>query len=174
MKVFHRRTRKENIHLFWQSILVFLVILAFMYALKKVSIADAIVSAIGATSLGSSAFLAFVAHDTAMARPRRMISGYALGIVVGVFFSLMFRHVTNCNNFDCHSVNSEVLFAAGAAIVTMWLMAFFSSEHPPAIGIAIGLVLWSWKWPVLVVIMGAVLVIALLRYLLRPWLINLL
>ena len=175
MRLFHRRTKVENLHLLWQSLIVFVIMFTFMYFLKKVAKADAILSAIGATSIGSSAFLAFVAHDTAMARARRMIWGYLFGLVIGMVCSFTLRIFLHCNDFECAATaDGALLFAAAAAFFTMLAMTYFSCEHPPAVGIAIGLVLWDWQWPVLVVVFGAVLTIALLKRFLRPWLLNLL
>lgn len=175
MRLFHRRTKVENLHLLWQSMIVFVIMFSFMFFLKKVAKADAIVSAIGATSIGASAFLAFVAHDTAMARARRMIWGYVFGLVIGTICSTILSIYLHCDDFQCASTaDGALLFAAVAAFLTMLAMTFFSCEHPPAVGLAIGLVLWDWHWPVLVVVLGAVFVIAIVKQLLRPWLLNLL
>ena len=166
--------QKENLHLLWQSSLVFIIIFGFMYMMKHAINADVALGAIGATSLGSSAFLAFVAHDTAMARARRMIFGYLWGILFGALGSGLFHLMMQQHIFSAIQVDLEVVFAAAVAMLTMLCMTFFSCEHPPAVGIAIGLVLRQWDLSILVVVFVTVLVIALLKSLLRPWLLNLL
>jgi hypothetical protein len=174
MKLFYKRTKEQNIHLIWQSMLVFVIMFGFMYAIKQFTHADTALGAIGATSLGSSAFLAFVAHDTAMARARRMISGYAIGLIVGAIGSFVLITFSHCHNFDCPTSQLDVLVSAGAAMLCMILMVTLSSEHPPAVGIAIGLILRDWDLTVLILIIATVLVIAIVKGLLRPWLLNLL
>lgn len=174
MKIFHRRTTIENVHLLWQSLLVFVIIFAFMYAIKQFTHTDTALGAIGATSLGSSAFLAFVAHDTAMACARRMISGYVIGLVIGAIGSYLLQKLGRCQGFHCPVGDLDVLIAAAVAMICMIVMITFASEHPPAVGIAIGLVLRQWDLSVLIVVAVTVLVIVIVKGVLRPWLVNLL
>lgn len=174
MKLFHKRTKVENLHLIWQTMVVFVIMFAFMYASKQISGADDALSAIGASSLGASAFLAFVAHDTAMARARRLISGYAIGICVGVAGSYCLFLVGHCTGFHCPTGQFDVLISAIAAAVTMLLMVLLASEHPPAVGIAIGLVIRHWDFSLVVLIVATVLIIAITKGLLRSKLRNLL
>lgn len=174
MKLFHKRTKNENLHMLWQSLLVFAIIFGFMYAMKHALNADDALGAIGATSLGSSAFLAFVAHDTAMARERRMIFGYVLGIFFGALASVIVHYMIHHGILpDCHS-DLRVFFCAAVAMITMLCMTIFSCEHPPAVGIAIGLVLRHWDMPILTIVFVTVMVIAGVKAILRPWLLNLL
>lgn len=174
MKLFHKRTRTENIHLIWQSFIVFVIMFAFMFAVRYYTSADSTLGAIGATSLGASAFLSFVAHDTAMAQARRMLSAYFIGLIVGISCSLILNLLAHCNGLHCDHGNRAVFLASVAAFITMIIMLLFSSEHPPAVGIAIGLVLRQWDLSIIVIITLTVLTIALVKGLLRPWLRNLL
>jgi len=174
MKLFHRRTKKENVHLLWQSLIVFLIIFGFMYAMKHAIGADVALGAIGATSLGSSAFVAFVAHDTVMARAQNMIFSYLWGILFGVLGTWLLYLTAHQHFFSGEQVDLEVLMAAVVAMLTMLCMTIFSCEHPPAVGIAIGLVLRHWDMSILCIIFATVLVIAILKLVLRPWLLNLL
>lgn len=174
MKLNYKRTATQNWHILWQSALVFIVMFGFMYVIKLYTNADETLSAIGATSLGSTAFLSFVAHDTAMARSRRIISGYIIGLVMGVLGSIALLMTVHCQGFHCQVANLDVVISAATAMLTMVLMLLLSSEHPPAVGIAIGLVLREWNYPVLFIVAMTVLAIVVLKELLRPWLLNLL
>lgn len=174
MNLFHKRTKIENLHLIWQSMIVFVIMFGFMYAAKKFTNADDALGAIGASSLGSSAFLAFVAHDTAMAKARRIISGYVIGVVVGILGSYTLFLVSHCIGFHCLVGQYDVLIAAATAAVTMITMVLFASEHPPAVGIAIGLVLRQWDFGILILVAITVIIIAVAKSILRPWLKNLL
>ena len=174
MKFTRKRTQREYIHLIFQSLLVVVVMFLFMFVLKHYTIADASLGAIGATSLGSTAFLAFVAHDTAMARERRIISGYAIGIIIGVLGDRLMALILHCDSFHCQAADIDIAVAAISAMITMIAMVLTSSEHPPAVGIAIGLVLRQWDVTILLVVFSTVLVIAALKFLLRRKLLNLL
>lgn len=154
--------------------LVFVIMFTFMYAVKTFTNADTALGAIGATSLGASAFLAFVAHDTAMARSRRMLSGYAIGIIFGGLGSYLLSHFAHCSGFHCATDNLDVLISAITAMACMIAMVLLSSEHPPAVGIAIGLVLRDWDYLLLIVVIVTVLVITIVKEILRPKLLNLL
>lgn len=174
MKLFHKRTRNENLHMLWQSLLVFAIIFGFMYAMSHALNADDALVAIGATSLGSSAFLAFVAHDTAMARERRMIFGYIFGILLGAIASVIVQYMIHRGILTHYHSDLRVFFCAAVAMITMLCMTIFSCEHPPAVGMAIGLVLRHWDMPILTIIFVTVMVIAIVKIILRPWLLNLL
>lgn len=174
MNVFYKRTKIENLHLIWQSMIVFVIMFGFMYAVKQFTNADDALGAIGASSLGSSAFLAFVAHDTAMAKARRLISGYVVGVVMGILGSYCLFLVTHCSGFHCLVGQYDVLIAAGTAAITMIVMVLFAAEHPPAVGIAIGLVLRQWDVSVLLLVGITVVIIAVAKGILQPWLKNLL
>jgi hypothetical protein len=171
---FHKRPFKENIHLLWQSSIVFILMTLFLLAMHHLAHADTTLGAIGASSLGSSAFLAFVAHDTVMARAPRMIWGYVLGIIVGVLVSIAVHYVDGCHAEICTLTSTYAVGAGVAALLLMLLMNMFDCQHPPAIGIAIGVILRGWTWYGLLIVMVFVLWIALLRKVLRPYLINLL
>lgn len=174
MKLFHRRTKSQNIHMLWQSLLVFIIIFGFMYVMKHALNADDALGAIGATSLGSSAFLAFVAHDTAMARERRMIFGYVWGIFLGAIGSFIVETLIRHHILSHYHSDVRVLICALVAMLTMLCMTIFSCEHPPAVGIAIGLVLRHWDMPILTIVFVTVIVIVIIKSILRPWLLNLL
>jgi CBS-domain-containing membrane protein len=174
MKFRYRRTATQNWHILWQSLIVFTVMLGFMFAIKYYTNADEALSAIGATSLGATAFLVFVAHDSAMARSRRIMSSYFIGLVMGVIGSAALEYLGHCEGFHCQFANLDVVISALTAMLAMILMLLLSSEHPPAVGIAIGLVLRTWDIPVLLIVAGTVLAIVVLKEVLRPWLLNLL
>ena len=173
MKI-HKRPFRENIHLLWQSSLVFVIMALFLLAMHHLANADTTLGAIGATSLGASAFLIFVAHDTVMARASRMIWGYILGIIVGVVISIVVHYVDGCHMEICTLTSSYAIGAGVAAFILTILMNLFDCQHPPAIGIAIGVILRGWTWPGVLTVIAFVLLIALLRKVLRPYLINLL
>ena len=53
-------------------------------------------------------------------------------------------------------------------------MAVTNTEHPPAAGTALGLVIVGWSWSAVLFIMSSAVILSLIRLILRPRLINLL
>lgn len=134
---------------------------------------DALLGAIGASSLGSSFCTVFIVPDSVMTRPRNVLGGYAVGLTMGalcyyfsVFSIWLFPHLP-------HMVN-EVLFTSLAVGLSLMTMVAVDLEHPPAAGLAIGLVLEPWDQASLIVIIASVIVLSILKRLLRPYLISLL
>ena len=56
----------------------------------------------------------------------------------------------------------------------MLAMAITNTQHPPAAGTALGLVIQSWSWSAVLFIMSSAVILSLIRLILRGRLINLL
>jgi hypothetical protein len=171
---FHKRSLRGNLNLLWQSSFVFLVISLFLLAMHFFAHADTTLGIIGATSLASTTFLLFVAHDTVMARIPRMLSGYLLAIIVGAAGSFFLHHQLICDVTYCALTPAFALSAGFAIFILTLLMNIFDCQHPPAAGLTIGLVLRDWNLEGLIIIGVFILLLALLKKLLRPYLVNLL
>lgn len=127
---------------------------------------------IGFTSLGSSAFIAFGSHDVITAQTRNMLGGYLISVLAGI---LCWNVASVIESLDPVLVNYFLFefFATLAVGISMFIMTVFDFEHPPAAGLALGLVVEVWSWHALVTILVAVIILALLRRFLRPWMISL-
>ena len=66
------------------------------------------------------------------------------------------------------------MMAALSVGTGMFAMAITNTEHPPAAGTALGLVIHGWSWSAVVFILSSALALSLMRLALRPRLINLL
>ena len=141
-------------------------------------LAGAVAHTVLIASLGASAFIVFTMPTTAAAQPRYLIGGYVVGVVVGALFGLLYGHLFAAAGMEEAETRAElwlVGFAGLAVGVAIFAMVITNTEHPPATGVALGLVVnWHWRWPALVVILLAVVALAVLRSLLRPVLRNLL
>ena len=66
------------------------------------------------------------------------------------------------------------LFAALSVGFGMLIMTLTDTEHPPAAGTALGLVIHDWSMGAVGFIMLSALLLSAIRIALRPWLIDLL
>jgi len=166
MRLFDRKFRK-NIHRYiFQCILATLTILAVLFFLDVLT-ETAIIAA-----LGASAFVVFAIPTSYSSDPRRLIGGYMVGIIVGMicfYISTMFP----ASNFFTNTEMSLIIFGAIAVGVAIFIMAITNTEHPPAAGIALGLVINSWSWMTIVFILCAIIWLSGVRKALKPYLMDL-
>ncbi len=170
MKVRHLHSPKMTLRWVFQCFLVFVIMLAFLFALGEVR-DNVLITAIGTTSLGSSAFLAFVAHNSPMANNYRLLGGYAIAIIVGGFMHFIAHRVGSA--LPIQTTHAVWMLAAAATAITMMIMTLANLPHAPAAGLSLGMVLKFWGWHALAVIYLAALAIAIIKTVFRPWLVNL-
>ncbi|MBN2406925.1 MAG: HPP family protein [Elusimicrobia bacterium] len=122
-------------------------------------------------SLGSSVFIACSLPKSYMARMRVMLGGYIVSMGVG----LVCHHML-ISGIGLPLLSGRIAFTIFAALsvgVSIFLMVITNSEHAPAAGIALGLVLNQWEVRNLLFMTGAVIFIVLIKEILRPYLIDL-
>ncbi|MFP4055828.1 MAG: HPP family protein [Candidatus Brocadiia bacterium] len=124
-------------------------------------------------SLGASAFIAFAMPEAHVSESRYLVGGYAVGIVVGACFGLLYRWPALADaGLERHA--AEIVLGGLAVGCAIFGMVITNTEHPPAAGIALGLVVSRWDGGTLLTIFGAIVALATIRWLLRPALRNLL
>jgi len=104
--------------------------------------------------------------------PRRLIGGYIVGVLIGCSFYFLSISNEFFSLFGDHQL-SLAIFASLAVGIAMFIMAVTNSEHAPAAGIALGLVLNEWDYVTIIFILGAILWMAGVRKLLKPLLMDL-
>ena len=117
-------------------------------------------------SLGASAFIAFTVPRNDLSSPRRLIAGYAIGILVGCVF-----HYLTISPHGGHVVQLVIHIIAGGLAVTtaLFLMAITETEHAPAAGVALGFAISDfWTGMLILKVMAAIIVITLIKTLLKP------
>ncbi len=120
-------------------------------------------------SLGATAFTVFSMPRSYAAEPRRVIGGYGFGIAVGLLCHLSMRWSTSLVAEE----TTLVVFGSLAVALAIFAMAATNTEHAPAAGIALGLVVNTWSTGTLAFVVAAMLWMAAVRYLLRSHLMNL-
>jgi CBS-domain-containing membrane protein len=123
-------------------------------------------------TLGATAFIVFALPNSDAARARPLLGGYFIGIASGAACSRLAALpgvVSLLGGRDA----AVVPFAAVAAGLAIFLMTATNSEHPPAGGIALGLVVNEWDLMTLVYVVGAAALFVAVRRLSRGRLIDL-
>ena len=100
------------------------------------------------------------------AQPRRLLGGYLAGASAGLLCCWAARWAPVA--LPAVSPHVWQIIWAGAAVgLATYLMVRTHSEHPPAAGLALGLVLDEWSLATLAFVAGAVLLLSLLRLALK-------
>lgn len=149
-----------------QCVLATLSILVFLLVLD-VNLHTGIIA-----TLGSSAFIVFAMPTYYTARARPLIGGYAIGTIVGVGCYNLCK-LPLILNIPISISTSYVIFSALSVGLAIFLMVVTDTEHPPAAGMALSLVLGSWNIETLFIIAGAVVALSLIRRVLKPIMIDL-
>lgn len=163
-------------HLLWQP-LVAVIYIAFVLILLSISGSNNLIWAIGAGALSSSCYIVFVTPKSVTAEPRRIIGGYIVGIMCGLVVHIILvslRQHWMAQSNQTH-INDHIFWASAAITVglAMILMIILNAEHPPAVGVSLVLVLDIQHYDIIVLILAAAFVLAILKGLLNPWMINL-
>ena len=116
-------------------------------------------------SLGASAFTVFTVPRAKSAQSKVLVGGYVCGVVAGVICrGLLAAEWLPQPGGDLDTM--RIIIAGLSVAVAMLLMVVFNFEHPPAAGIALGLVIGPWEpWNVAYV-MVAITTLSLIRHLL--------
>jgi len=122
--------------------------------------------------LGSSAFLVFTRPRAYGSRPRPLIGGYVIGISVGALFSYL-SQLPGLMSLPVSTDTVFIIFAAMSVGGAIFGMVITNTEHAPAAGLALGLVVTTWSFIDILFVMCAVLFMAVMRRLLQPVMIDL-
>ena len=122
-------------------------------------------------SLGASSFIAFAMPHQRASAPRLMLGGYLIGIVVG-WVSYMASAGLSQGYPQLTVGARHVVFGALAVGLSVFLMVITQSEHPPAAGLALGLVINGCDVPTLIVVAMGVVLLVVTKVLLKPILVD--
>jgi len=118
-------------------------------------------------SLGASCFVAFTMPESYISRPRCMVGSYLIGVTIGCLCCLIYHHLLPANS---PSPPEALLVAMGGISVGLstFLMVVTDTEHAPAAGIALGLVINSWDYLTLIFIITGISTLSVTKELLLP------
>jgi len=145
-------------------------LLAGLVVFVLLMILDAVKNSAVIASLGASAFIVFTMPHQRRARSRLLIGGYVMGVLSAHLGYLpLWRGWVNPE-----SAMVVAVFAGLAVGLAIFLMVVFDFEHPPAAGVALGLVLNRCDPWITLVVLAGILVLAVSRILLKRVMIDLL
>ena len=164
--IIDKKFRKNTTKYIFQCILAtltFLAILLFLDILNEIAII---------TALGASTFIVFTMPKQYSSDPRRLIGGYLIGLVVGfIFYSISTSYFIE--DIITNHTTSFIIFGSTAVGFSIFIMAITNSEHAPAAGIALGLVINKWDYLTIIYIILAILWMYGIKTLLRKYLMDL-
>lgn len=164
MKILDPKFRKNMYRYIFQTLLAassVFVILLFL----NIKDDTAIIASLGATT-----FIMFAKPRSYPSRARHLFGGYFLGIFSGVLFNWVSR-IPWIEEYLSHHI-STIAFCALAVGFAMLLMTTLDAEHAPAAGIALGLVLNTWSWKTVLVVISAVIMLYAIKKIFGPLMIN--
>ena len=111
-------------------------------------------NAVIVASIGASTFIVFAMPKSITAKPRNLIGGHMVGLVIGSLCALI-PHPTN---------GACVGVYALAVGISIFIMVVIDTEHPPASGTTLGVAMTGFAWNVAVAVVTAVIVLSLVHY----------
>jgi CBS-domain-containing membrane protein len=123
-------------------------------------------------TLGATAFIVFTMPRAYASGPRPLFGGYLIGICIGILCSLLADSILRVPVIITQ-ITAYILFGALSVGIAIFLMTITNTEHAPAAGMALGLVINEWDLLTIAFIVVAVLFMAGLRTFLNPLMIDL-
>ena len=141
-----------------------LIILLFLDILTETAII---------ASLGATAFIVFTMPNSYSSKTRPLVGGYLVGIIVGIAL----HFIATSSLITSLPISPTFTIAGFGAIsvgIAIFIMVATDTEHPPAAGIALGLILNVWEPTTILYIIIAVLLLTTIKKALRPIMLDLL
>ena len=160
---------KRNIRPYlFQSFLAFISLLLLLW-LEGAHLARTVIIA----AIGSTGFVLFATPHSTNAAPRRVIGGHLVGLLIGCALALL----DATSGVQQLLLNVPFLFDVEAALaigLSIFLMAATDTEHAPAAGTALAMVVQGFSWNLVFFVVSSVIALAVIHKLLRPYLRDLL
>lgn len=164
MYLFDKKLKKNFYFYIIQSILATFSLVIIFYLLN-IFTHTAVIASLGATT-----FIVFAMPNYTTAQPRKVIGGHLIGIIIGIlclhFSSLNF--ITDI--FFISKKMIEVIIPALSVGLSIFIMVITNTEHPPAAGTALGIVVQGWNYSTVLIILITVITLSIIKYLLKSWL----
>ena len=123
-------------------------------------------------SLGATAFIAFTMPNAYASKTRPLLGGYIVGIIVGIILNFI-ATATFITNLPISTSITIAIFGAISVGIAIFLMVATDTEHPPAAGIALGLIINTWEPATIFYILIAVILLTSIRKTLKPYMLDL-
>lgn len=161
MQIFDKKIKKYFLNYMLQSLLATIALTIILY-FENVFTHTAIIASLGATT-----FIIFAMPKYATAQPRKVIGGHTVCIMVGI---LCFNIVALTQNRESLFLAQDVLkvFIPSLSVgLSIFMMTIANTEHPPAAGTALGIVIQGWSYSTILIILITVSLLSLTKFLLK-------
>lgn len=164
-EILDKKFKNNKLKYFLQCMLAsvtILVVLIFLNILEEAAII---------TALGASSFIVFAMPQSYSSGVKRLVGGYGVGLVIGFILFL----ISNSNIFTeiLDSYTLIIISAALAVGISIFIMTITNTEHAPAAGIALGLVINKWDYTTILFILVAVLWMVTIKTVFKKYLMDL-
>lgn len=168
MRFIDDKFRKNPEKYVYQSVLTTIFVFIVMYFIEIIDHPAVI------ASIGASAFILFSMPHQPIAKPRRLVGGYIVGMTVGLLFYYFGIHLVGGAHILSAQKTLRALLASISVGTAFFLMIVTDTEHPPAAGIALGIVFNAWNAVTLLYILVSAVSLACLKHLIKDFMIDLL
>lgn len=134
---------------------------------------DVFSSAATVAALGASSFIAFTMPHAQVSRPRFLIGGYIAGVASGCACRAL-ASLSWVQSQVSLPIDPYLFFCALAVGLAIFIMVITNTEHPPAAGLALGLMLGDCSSRTIIVVLLGISSLSVLKTLLKSKLISLL
>ena len=138
--------------------------LATVCIMLVLTLLDMIAHAAIIASLGATTFVIFALPRSAQSRPRVVLGGYLIGVLLGAACHGLARSTPAAIGTERFVT---IAYASASVGLSIFLMTATNTEHPPAAGIALGLVLEPWSFRTVAIILAGVSALVLMKRILR-------
>ena len=118
-------------------------------------------------AIGSTSFVLFVTPHSSTANPRHVIGGHLVALVVGSAFAVFSGTPVGQNLLAQVPLVLDVE-AALAVALSIFLMAATDTEHAPAAGTALGVVVHGFGWGLILFVVSSAIMLSFVHTMLRP------
>ena len=143
-------------HYVLQSLLATLVVFVVILSLSVDQ--DAVIIA----SIGATAFVIFAMPGSITAKSKNVIGGHLVGLACGFLSSLI--PVPSCIN---PAIGHSFVYALAVGL-SIFVMVVTDTEHPPAAGTALGVVVSGVSYRVTIAVVASAVLLSLIRKLFKP------
>ena len=113
-----------------------------------------LVGLIGLGSIASSTFILLVRPKSSASRTKNIILSYLFAIFVGIVYQQIIIFFNP--HFDHHMPIHFQSLSVMAVVTIIVIFRRFKIDHPPAVGMTVGLVLESWHYMTILVLISSV------------------
>ncbi|MFZ5986134.1 MAG: HPP family protein [Bacillota bacterium] len=167
MMIVDEKFRKNKLQYLGQCALAMISILVVQIFL------DVVLDAAVIASLGASCFIIFLLPHVNSSKSRFIIGGY----IVGISSAFLCSNLSKIQFFTEFGLNHRywiIMLGSITVGLSMLLMVLTDTEHPPAAGMALGLVIDGFNYKTVVIVLVGIVLLCFIRFCLRKRLINLL